>query len=367
MNQEQIKLLHFGERYYDRIWGGQRLRQELGKNTPEGARIGEAWLLSDHPGDESVVDEGPLEGKSFRELLEAHPQAILGRRGQLTVHGRFPLLLKLLDSADWLSVQVHPDDATAKRLGEPDVGKTEMWHVLFAEPGSELICGLATDATPAVFREAAEAGNIESLMTRFAAAPGVSTFVAAGTVHAIGGGILLAEIQQNSDITYRIHDWGRIEKNGKGRALHIEKSIEAIHFGSVHGGPSEPLSYEAGGARRSVLAACRYFAAELLHIDGQACRETHGDSFHILLAKTGGIEVCADGQARFLNAGEAALVAGQVESFSVHGSGELLNYYVPVLARDIVEPLRFAGHSEGDIIRLGGDPAYSDLVNAATS
>ena len=367
MHQEQIKLLHFGERYYERIWGGQDLREILGKNTPEGARVGEAWLVSDHPGDESVVDEGPLEGKSFRELLEAHPEAILGRKARLTVHGRFPLLLKLLDSADWLSVQVHPDDATARRLGEPDVGKTEMWHVLTANPGSELICGIAPEVTAAQFREALESDHVESLMTRFEAAPGISTFVAAGTVHAIGGGILLAEIQQNSDITYRIHDWGRIEKNGEPRELHIEKAIEAIHFGSVHGGPSEPLSYEAGGVRRSVLAACQYFAAELLHIEGEANRDTHGDSFHILLAKTDGLHVDAADQTRLLKAGQAVLVAGQVESFSVHGTGELLNYYVPVLDRDIMQPLRSAGYKVPDIIRLGGDPAHSDLARAVTT
>ena len=356
-----VPLLHFSDRYYERIWGGHRLRESFGKNTPAGEPIGEAWLISDHAGDESVVDEGTLAGRSIRDLLEENACAILGAGAQLTVHGRFPLLLKLLDSADNLSVQVHPDDACAVRLGEPDVGKTEMWHVLSADPGSKLICGLDPEVSAGRFAGAVQDGSIEELMTRFEVAPGTSAFVAAGTVHAIGGGIVLAEIQQNSDLTYRIYDWGRVQTDGTARELHVDKALEAIHFGSPHGGAAEPLDYAQGDLTRSVLAACRYFAAERVTLDGGATCVTHGHSFHIVLGVSGDVDVTAGASHRIVAPGEAVLVPGGYEQFAVEGRGDFLVYYVPDLPRDVVGPLRAAGHPEDAIVRLGGDPAYSDL------
>jgi len=354
-------LLRFKEGYFDRIWGGSKLREVLGLDTPPGKVVGEAWLVSDHAHHESVVSEGRLEGKSLRELLGQAPRAILGSRARLTIHGRFPLLLKLLDSAQPLSVQVHPDDDDAKRLGEPDVGKTEMWHVFHAEPGSELICGLHSGVKKETFAQAVEDGSIENLMMRFEVAAGTSAFVAAGMVHAIGSGILLAEIQQNSDLTYRIYDWGRLQPDGTPRELHIGKALEVIHFGSVHGGPVRPLSYSAQGASCSVLAACRYFAAELVYLTDTFERDTRGESFHILLAKSGELAVADNAGELPLRPGQAVLVSGHAHRFTLTGRGECLDYYVPDLERDIITPLRDAGHLPDAIVRLGGDPATSDL------
>jgi mannose-6-phosphate isomerase len=355
-------LLHFAERYYPKIWGGAKLREQFGKDAPSGEGVGEAWLVSDHEGDESVVDEGPLEGHSFRALLERHARAVLGARAELTVHGRFPLLLKIIDAAEPLSVQVHPDDATAARLDEPDVGKTEMWHVLQAEPGSELICGLDPNVSPAQFAQGIRDGSLEEMMVRFEVQEGTSTFVAAGTVHAIGGGILLAEIQQNSDVTYRIYDWGRTQADGASRELHVDKALEACHFGSPHGGPAKPLEVAPG---RAIHGACRYFATETVAVGGPWRRETGGQSFHILLAKTGGLSVEAGGASRSLSRGEALLVCGEQTAFTVTGEGELLDFYVPDLEADVTAPLLAAGHAREDIVRLGGDPQHSDLAGCA--
>lgn len=353
-----VPYLHFAEQYFEKIWGGRKLREMYGKEAPEGAPVGEAWLVSDHPSAVSVVDEGPFEGRNLHELLEEHSEALLGSLAAPTMHGRFPLLLKVLDAAEHLSVQVHPDDATARRLGEPDVGKTEMWHVLQADPGSELICGLDTEVDPAAFAELVDAGGIENAMNRFEVEAGTSVFVAAGTVHAIGGGIVLAEIQQNSDITYRIYDWGRVQDNGKPRELHVNKSKEAIHFGSPHGGCVKPLSYIApNGAQRTVLAACRYFAAELVRVKGRLSHCAEGKSFRIVLSKTGGLRV----QGREVSEAEALLIPASTHECTVEGDGEYLLYYVPDLRHDVIAPLVAACHPCEDIIRLGGDPEYSDL------
>jgi mannose-6-phosphate isomerase len=311
-------------------------------------------MVSDHPGNESIVAEGPHEGKSLHELVEEDAQALLGTRARLTPHDRFPLLLKILDARDVLSVQVHPDDATAERLHEPDVGKTEMWHVLSYEPGAELICGLYPDVTRERFAKVADSADVEDLMIRFQVEDGTSVFVPAGTVHAIGAGIVLAEIQQNSDITYRLYDWGRVAPDGKPRQLHVEKAMEAIHFGSAHGGPNRPLSIQNDGSTRTVLAACRYFAAEEIEVAKAYLRQTGGATFHILLAKTDGLSVRAGGESVLMAAGQALLVPGDVPEFAVEGEGAFLDYYVPDLHADIAVPLKENGYSDEEICSVGG-------------
>ncbi len=356
-------LLRFKEAYFERIWGGGRLQSVLHKATPAGKCIGEAWVVADHPEHESVVSDGPLEGRTLRELLQEDEAMILGTRAELTVHGRFPLLLKILDSAEALSVQVHPSDEDAARLGEPDVGKTEMWHVLDAAPGSELICGVSPEVTPEQFAAAIPDGSVEELMTRFPAPAGTSAFVSAGAVHAIGGGILLAEIQQNSNITYRIYDWGRVDAQGRARDLHVDKAMEVIRFGSAHRGAAHPLSYEVYGASHTLLGACRYFAAESIQIEGKYTRNLSGETFYLLMVKQGPLAVCSGETSYVLQAGETVMVPGVSKAFEVEGVGELLAYYVPDLMRDIVTPLRAAGHTEDEIIALGGAPDESDLTD----
>jgi len=354
-------LLRFREAYFPRIWGGNKLHEVYGISVASDRPVGEAWLVADHAQHESVVAQGPREGATLRQLLEENAEAILGTHARLTSHGRFPLLLKLLDAAEHLSVQVHPDDEAAERLGEPDVGKTEMWHVIDADPGSELICGLPAGMNRDALRQAVEDGSIEERMVRFHAPPGTSVFVAAGTVHAIGAGILLAEIQQNSDITYRLHDWGRVDETGAPRELHVDRALEVTHFDAPHAGPNTPLSYRTEGARIEVLAACRYFAAERVLVDKMLQRSTHGRSFHLLLAAQRSIAVQAGEDEVRLRPGEAVLVPAAAGTYSVPGPTEFLTYYVPDLAVDVAAPLLAAEQPEAAIVRLGGAPAHSDL------
>lgn len=348
-----LGLLQFQEAYFERLWGGGKLRTALGRNTPPGKIIGEAWLISDHATHESVVSQGEHAGKTLRELINIYGEELLGSKAALTPYGRFPLLLKLLDSGQALSVQVHPDDPTAHALGEPDVGKTEMWHVMRADPGSALICGLDRALDALHCAEAIQNGSIEQYMHRVPAAPGVSVFVPAGTVHAIGGGILLAEIQQNSDLTYRLYDWGRVDDSGKPRALHVEKALKSIHFGSAHGGAAKALSYTAEGGEYAVQAACRYFAAERVTFAQEWRPKITGESFHILLVLDGPVEISAEGQPCTLSEGGAVLVPGGARDVRLNGPGTVLHYYVPDLERDIAAPLRRAGHDEQAIQNLG--------------
>lgn len=346
---DTMGLLQFEDAYFERIWGGNKLQTLFNKAIPP-KPIGEAWLVSDHPVHESVITNGPLAGQTLREIIQRDSQAVLGARPQLTHSGRFPLLLKILDAAQVLSVQVHPDDACAERLGEPDVGKTEMWHVLQADPGSELICGLDTSVTPDNVRSAIEQNTLENLMNRYPVHEGTSILLPAGTIHAIGAGIVLAEIQQNSDLTYRLYDWGRLDDSGQPRQLHIDKAMEAIQFHFQHNGPATPLDLPHPDAHRTVLAACTYFATELWQVEAAVQRVTDGQTFHILLAIEGNLTASADdGAQAYLAPGQAVLVPGQHEGFTVTGNGRFLDYYVPDLQHDIIAPLLKTGHNPPQI------------------
>lgn len=352
-----MTLLAFEEMYVERMWGGEKFRTLYGKATPAGVPIGEAWMVADHMQHVSVVADGPDAGRTLREMLAEDAGRILGTRPQLTIHGRFPLLLKLLDAGDKLSIQVHPDDRDARRLNEPDVGKTEMWYVLHGEKDCELYCGMSRDVTRKSFAGAIVSGTVADLLTRIPAQEGTVVFVPAGTVHAIGGGCVLAEIQQSSNLTYRIDDWGRVQPNGSPRELHLDRALEVTHFGSRHNGAAKPLSYGSGVADVSVLTACEYFAAESVGVSGSYNCVSRGETFSLLLGISGTVAVRAGDDERVLNPACALMVPGSTAEFSVEGEGSFLRFSVPDLGRDIVHPLLEAGHSREAITALGGgDP-----------
>ncbi len=355
--------LSFDEFYAERIWGGRKLETVYGKPIPPSVPVGEAWLVSDHPQHISTVRNGQehVIGRTLRELLEEDARAILGSYAGLTVHGRFPLLLKILDTAEFLSVQVHPDDAAAVRLGESDVGKSEMWHILEAEPGSQLICGLHPEVDESTLRTAIRLGTLGSSLVNLPVSSGTSVFVPAGTVHAIGPGILLSEIQQNSDITYRIHDWDRVQSDGTPRTLHIEKSLGVVDYRSRHMGAAKPLAIRRNTATTQILCACRYFAGERIELAGTHLRETGGRSFRLLLGVAGEMWVSTGQGRQNLRPGTAALIPGMHPHYEISGTGTYLDYYVPDLANDILRPLREEGYGDAEIFRLGGDPSTSDL------
>ncbi len=351
----------FQEHYQERPWAGVRLREALGRRIPDGISAGEAWLIADHPTCESIAVSGPHAGKSLRWMMERDASSLMGSRPSPTRDGRFPLLLKLIDAGDVLSVQVHPDDEQAQQLGELDGGKTEMWHIIDADADAALTSGLHPGTTRASFEEALLNGEAASMMHTFPVSKGDAVFLAAGGVHAIGGGILLAEIQQNSNITYRLFDWNRVDSQGKARELHIDKALSVMDFNASSGGRSAPLRRTEKGSLRETLAACRYFAAEKVSINGAHEMVTRGASFHIALALDANLRFQANDEECFLRRGEAALIPACVPTFEVQGIGAYLDYYVPDLVLDIIEPLRRHGYDDAQIAQLGGVSSKNDL------
>ena len=345
-----MSLLTFQDHFVHRVWGGNTLADRYDKALPDEV-IGEAWLISDHHSHSSVVNRGPHEGRSLQELLKTE-SGILGTRCELTRHGRFPLLLKILDCNDKLSVQVHPDDEHAYHLEEQDVGKTESWHLLDATDGAELFCGLPRAYSENDIRAAIREDNFADVLNRFPAKPNATVFVEAGTVHAIGEGCLIAEIQRNSDLTYRMSDWGRRDAKGNRRELHIEKALRVINRPNVHDGYEPSLQYPAADALITVHCACKYFATEELTVQGSYTEARRGSTPHIFLSKGGDLTIGVEGDTVAISPGEAALVTADEEAISVSGTGTALMYYVPDVDVDIVEPLLQAGHPIADIQKL---------------
>jgi mannose-6-phosphate isomerase len=218
------------------VWGDRRLEKILGKSLDSNQAYGESWEVSDHASHQSQVALGPLAGKTLRQLMEQDPAALLGKAARK--YQRFPWLIKFLDAHDWLSVQVHPDEQVVARLWPGEGSKTEAWFIMDAAPGSRIYCGLQPGVDEKKLRAALSADKVTECLHSFEPQPGDCVFLPAGTVHAIGGGVLLAEIQQTSDATFRLFDWNRRDAQGKSRPLHIEESLASIHWNQ---GPVEPV------------------------------------------------------------------------------------------------------------------------------
>jgi len=256
MNPLALPLV-FKPAYMELVWGGRRMA-EWRDDLPAGP-IGESWDLSDHQRASTVVAEGSLAGRGLTELTRAHGRELVGAAWD---GGEFPLLVKLIDANDRLSVQVHPDDALAKSLKVGPRGKTECWLVI--ADGGELYVGLKPGVTAKSFEAARTAGRLAECLQRHAVGDGDFVFLPARTVHALGAGTLIYEVQQTSDLTFRVDDWGRVGLDGKPRPLHLEHSLATIDFaGSAGGGVSRPpfVAHRAGGSWRE-LAACPYFTVE---------------------------------------------------------------------------------------------------------
>lgn len=218
--------LKFKSIFKERIWGGRKLYEKFAKDLPGGKRIGESWELADLPDDKSEIVNGPLAGMTIDKAIERLGEKITGRKDYKPP---FPLLIKILDAQDILSVQVHPDAATCKRRGKGDP-KTECWYIIEAQPGAVIYKGLKAGVTKEQFAGAIEDGTCAELLEKIEVKAGQCHFLPAGTAHAIGPGLLIAEIQTPSDTTYRVFDFNRVDESGKGRQLHIADALESIHF-----------------------------------------------------------------------------------------------------------------------------------------
>jgi len=245
--------LKFRPIYKQRIWGGQKLREVFDKDIPPFEKIGESWELADLPNDKSIISNGELTGQTLISAIEKYPKEITGNED---FSGPFPLLIKFLDAQDILSVQVHPDPETCRRMGKGEP-KTECWYIISAEPDAVIYKGLKKGVTKERFAKAIKKGNVADMLEKVTVEKGQCHFLPAGTAHAIGPGLLIAEIQMPSDTTYRVFDWNRVDGTGKSRELHIEEALESIHFDAS----GDNLSVTTMGR----LVDCEYFRVDKGH------------------------------------------------------------------------------------------------------
>jgi mannose-6-phosphate isomerase len=259
MDDVPLYPLRFDPIFRPMIWGGRRLAELLPGAPRDGQPIGEAWVLSDQGDSSSVVSEGPLRGRTLRELMERAGTRLLGRIVPRT--GRFPLLLKFLDARANLSVQVHPDDERAARVVDGAQGKTEAWVILRADGGSQVYAGLRPGVDEGSLRQALGGGrSVADCLHSYSPRPGDCIFLPAGTVHALGAGLMLFEVQQTSDITYRLYDWDRVDaRTGLPRELHVEQSLACTDFAAGPCDPVRPVVAATDSVRTERLVACDYF------------------------------------------------------------------------------------------------------------
>lgn len=253
----------------DYIWGGRNLETRLGRALPAEGVIAESWEIAGHDDGTSTVENGRYTGWPLTRVHAELGIDLIGRNNAWAqARGKFPLLVKLLDANTPLSVQVHPNDAYALAHEGNELGKSEMWVVLHAEPDAELILGVKSGTTADAFRRGIEEGRLEPYLHRVAVTSGDHVCVPAGTLHAIMGGLIIAEIQQNSNTTYRVYDWGRMGADGRPRPLHVEKALDVIDFDRVEPAVRQPVVLaEETGFRREQLCRNRYFVTERLVLE----------------------------------------------------------------------------------------------------
>ena len=295
--------------YKSYIWGGTRIAEKYGRaGTP--AVCAESWEVSGHPDGESVVAEGPHAGQTLAALVTKFGAALVGTKAPDPK--KFPLLFKLIDAKDRLSVQVHPSNASAPLTG--GAPKTEMWYVLGSRPGACLYAGLDGDADEASLRKAIAAGRADALLNRYQVGPGEAFYIPGGLVHAIGAGCLIYEIQQSSNTTYRLYDWNRKGADGKGRPLHVEEAMKTIDWDLP-----APKARHAGacGVSDASVVTCRFFCLRRIQLREVRQVPLDGTTFHVLFTESGAARVTANGESVTLKAGTSCLVPAAAGAYTL--------------------------------------------------
>lgn len=369
MSEKRYEPLKLRPHLKNRIWGGRRLGR-LYRVADSQRRIGEAWLIEDS----ATIIGGPLDGQSLGDVVRRDPAGIPGTLGQAAgceesppggaALCRFPLLIKLLDASEVLSVQVHPDDAYARaREGQP-FGKCEVWYVLEAEPGAQIIHGFSRRLSRDELREVIAQGRLSDALERVPVKPGDVVLNTPGAVHALGAGMLVYELQQFSDLTYRLYDWERLE-DGRPRPLHIDQSIEVADLAPFERHTIEPVLISEAGFRRACIVATPHFAGEILTIVSAAAQQTTGASFHALTVLRGeGSIAHNEGRLMTLAAGESVVIPAGLGDYQLVAASQpfvVARAYVPDLMEDIARPLLARGVPAEMIAQLGGDGDRSAL------
>ena len=308
----------------DKIWGGQKLHQILHKPTTS-KNAGESWEISDVEGDTSVVANGALQGSSLNYLLETHTSDLLGEKNFRQFGTKFPLLIKFIDAKEDLSVQLHPNDQLAKARHN-SFGKTEMWYVVQADPESNLIVGFNQEMTQELYLKHLEDKTLQSILNFDTVKAGDAYFIEVGRIHAIGAGVLLAEIQQTSDITYRVYDWDRVDSEGNERELHNDIALEAFDFDMPD---NFRVDYTKDSDSPTELVSCPYFTTNVLKVNDTILKENTHDSFMIYMCVEGKAQIEVDGNQTKISMGETVLIPACIKRFSISANhAKLLEVYV---------------------------------------
>lgn len=308
----------------ERIWGGVSLRSRLKTSRPSSKRFGESWEISGFADDMSVVSNGALKGNTLGELIEVYMGELVGDEIFNRFGLEFPLLIKYIDAQDLLSIQVHPDNTLAARL-HGAYGKTEMWHILECEPDAEIFIGLRPGITPERFHEALHNDTLPDVLNHYTIHPGDTYYIPSGTVHTICGGAKLVEIQQTSDITYRIYDWGRVDKHGNSRELHADLAMQAINFNAV-----ERYDRSQPSVRDEVveLVDCPYFTTNIIEVDGSKERDLSWLGEFVIYICTAGSGSLKYGSGSVdVSKGDIYLVPACERSVTLSGSLTVLETY----------------------------------------
>ncbi|SDI00591.1 type I phosphomannose isomerase catalytic subunit [Winogradskyella thalassocola] len=308
----------------DKIWGGEKLNQYFNKAS-ESKNLGESWEISTVPNDVSVVGNGELKGKSLQELVNNYKAGLLGDKNWERFGNEFPLLIKFIDAKQDLSIQLHPNDELAKKRHN-SFGKTEMWYVMQADDDANLIVGFKGEVDKATYLKHLEKNTLTEILNFDNVKEGDTYFIEAGRVHAIGAGVLLAEIQQTSDVTYRVYDWDRVDDEGNERELHNDIAIDAFDFEMKN---DFRIDYAKQKDVSNEMVSCPFFTTNFIEIASEIAIDNTHDSFLIYMCVDGDVEVITKDSKEHISKGETILIPAEVKNFKLKSVyGKLLEVYV---------------------------------------
>ena len=305
----------------DRIWGGKKLAV-LGKQLPSDT-IGESWEIAMVGDDLSYISNGVYANLDIEKLITAFPEEILGTKIYETYGKQFPLLFKFLDAKTDLSIQLHPNDALAKKRHNT-FGKTEMWYIMQADEGARIILGFKENSSAEEYLLHLDHKTLPTILKEYRVKTGDVFFIETGTIHAIGGGIVLAEIQQTSDITYRVYDWDRVDESGNQRELHVDMALEAINYKVKQ----TKIDYSKNTNEANLLVKSPFFVTNYIPLQGTKEIITDGTCFRVYICTSGTCDIIADGLVYTLKMGETVLMPAIIREFDLKGNAEILEVYI---------------------------------------
>ncbi len=308
----------------EKIWGGQKLKTLLNKVSTL-PNIGESWEVSDVEGNTSIVANGSLKGQSLKALLTTYKSNLVGHQNYRIFKDKFPLLIKFIDAKQDLSIQLHPNDELAAKRHN-SFGKTEMWYVFQADKDANLIVGFNQNITPKKYLEHLNNKTLTSILNFDKVKTGDTYFIEVGRVHAIGAGVMVAEIQQTSDITYRVYDWDRVDQNGNERELHNDLALDAIDFNMED---NFRVTYSKTPNQSNQMVSCPYFTTNYLQVTESLQKENHKDSFIIYMCVEGEGQIEANGCTENITKGETILLPAAIKDYKIKSNNAtLLEVYV---------------------------------------